>query len=529
MFKVMIRDNMSPVAREILEASGKIEVVEDFDKANNVPERLAEIIGDFHGLALRSGTKVDETVLAAAGNLKAIGRAGIGVDNIDVKAATDKGVVVMNAPGGNTVTTGEHAISLLLALARNIPQGTMSLKDGRWDKKLLTGVEITGKTLGIMGLGNIGRVVATLARGLRMRVIAADPFVSPEAAEALHVEMVSREELYQQADFISLHVPRLKETVNMINAETLAQMKPGVRLVNCARGEVLDLDALYDALESGHVAGAALDVFPTEPPDPDMPLLKHPQVIFTPHLGASTGEAQVKVAEMIANQMASYLLNDVIVNAVNFPSVSREVMDRIRPYLNLAEKMGALMGQLMSRVYDITLIYSGDVSDLETRPLTHAALKGFLGSFTDKPVNYVNARAIAKAKGIKVKEVLSKDRTDYAGTLRIRLEGYEDGPNEIWGTIFGEKHPRIVRFGKIYMDAIPEGHMIILQNIDQPGVIGNVGTMLGKHDINIGRFQLGRLGDRATCMVNIDTPADESTMRDLKALPHMISVEQVHL
>ena len=529
MFKVMIRDNMSPVAREILEATGKIEVVEDFDKATNAPERLAEIVGDFHGLALRSGTKVDERVLAAAGNLRAIGRAGIGVDNIDVRAATDKGVVVMNAPGGNTVTTGEHAISLLLALARNIPQGTMSLKEGRWDKKLLTGVEVTGKTLGIMGLGNIGRVVAALARGLRMRVIAADPFVSPEAAEALHVEMVSREVLYREADFISLHVPRLKETVNMINAETLAQMKPGVRLVNCSRGEVVDLDALYEALESGQVAGAALDVFPTEPPDPTMPLLQHPRVIFTPHLGASTGEAQVKVAEMIANQMASYLLNDVIVNAVNFPSVSREVMDRIRPYLNLAEKMGALMGQLMTRVFDITLIYSGDVADLETRPLTHAALKGFLGSFTDKPVNYVNARAIAKAKGIKVKEVLSKDRTDYAGTLRIRLEGYEDGPDEIWGTIFGEKYPRIVRFGKIYMDAIPEGHMIILQNIDQPGVIGNVGTMLGKHDINIGRFQLGRLGDRATCMVNIDTPADESTIKDLQALPHMISVEQVHL
>jgi D-3-phosphoglycerate dehydrogenase len=358
MFKVMIRDNMSPVAREILEATGKIEVVEDFDKATNAPERLAEIVGDFHGLALRSGTKVDERVLAAAGNLRAIGRAGIGVDNIDVRAATDKGVVVMNAPGGNTVTTGEHAISLLLALARNIPQGTMSLKEGRWDKKLLTGVEVTGKTLGIMGLGNIGRVVAALARGLRMRVIAADPFVSPEAAEALHVEMVSREVLYQEADFISLHVPRLKETVNMINAETLAQMKPGVRLVNCSRGEVVDLDALYEALESGQVAGAALDVFPTEPPDPTMPLLQHPRVIFTPHLGASTGEAQVKVAEMIANQMASYLLNDVIVNAVNFPSVSREVMDRIRPYLNLAEKMGALMGQLMTRVFDITLIYS---------------------------------------------------------------------------------------------------------------------------------------------------------------------------
>ncbi|MCB2166095.1 MAG: phosphoglycerate dehydrogenase [Deltaproteobacteria bacterium] len=529
MFKVMIRDSMSPVAREILEATGQIEVVVDNDKTTNDPERLAEIIGDFHGLALRSGTRVTEAVLARAPNLKVIGRAGIGVDNIDVAAATRNGVVVMNAPGGNTVTTGEHAIAMLLALARNIPQGTATLKEGRWEKKALMGVELTGKTLGILGLGHIGRVVASLANGLRMKVIAADPFVSAEAAQTLDVELVTNEDLYARADFITLHVPRLKETVNMINADALAKMKPGVRLVNCSRGEVVKLDDLYEALESGHVAGAALDVLPTEPPDPALPLLQHPRVVFTPHLGASTGEAQVKVAEMIANQMASYLLQDVIVHAVNFPSVSREVMAQIKPWLDLAEKMGALMGQMVSGIHNITMTFSGDVAELETRPLTHAALKGFLGVFTDKPVNFVNARAIATAKGIKVKETLNKDRSSYTGTIRMHLEDYDEGPNEIWGTIFGDKYPRIVRFGKIYMDAIPEGSMIIIQNIDKPGVIGNVGTTLGKHDINIGRFQLGRLGDRAVCMVNIDAPADDSTIEDIRALPNMVSVKQVHL
>lgn len=529
MYRVLIRDNMAPVAREILEATGQIEVVVDNDKATGTPEKLAPLLEEFDGLALRSGTRVPAEVLQRVRRLRVIGRAGVGVDNIDVESATRNGIVVMNAPGGNTVTTAEHTISLLLSLARNIPQGTAGLKAGRWEKKGLTGVELTGKTLGIVGLGHIGRVVAGLAQGLRMKVVAADPFVSPEAAEALHVELLPLDELYARADFITLHVPRLKETQNMINAESLAKMKPGVRLINCSRGEVVDLPALQAALEAGQVAGAALDVFPVEPPDAALPLLQNPRVIFTPHLGASTEEAQVKVAEMIAHQMAAYLINDVITHAVNFPSVSREVMARIRPYLELAEKMGALMGQLVDRVYGLTLTYAGDVAGLETRPLTHAVLKGFLGVFTDKPVNYVNARSIAQEKGIRVVETLSKDRGDFAGTIRLSLEGFEGGPNPIWGTIFSEKHPRIVRLGDIYMDAVPEGSMIIIQNIDRPGVIGNVGTTLGRHGINIGRFQLGRRGDRATCMVNIDTPAGDAVIADIRALPNMLSVQQVHL
>jgi D-3-phosphoglycerate dehydrogenase / 2-oxoglutarate reductase len=323
MFKVMVRDNMSPVAKKILEATGKIQVVVDNDKANAEPEVLSEIIRGFDGLAIRSGTKVTDRVLENPGNLKVIGRAGVGVDNVDIKEATRHGIVVMNAPGGNTVTTGEHAISLLLSLARNIPQATASLRGGKWEKKQLSGVEITGKVLGIIGLGHIGRVVADRAIGLRMKVIASDPFVSQDAAKKLNIELVSIDELLARSDFITLHVPKLPETENMIGSAMIAKMKPGVRIVNASRGEVVNLDNLYEAVKSGHVAGAALDVFPKEPPDYSHPVFGHPGIIFTPHLGASTGEAQNKVAEMIAEQMAAYLLNGVIINAVNFPSLAQ--------------------------------------------------------------------------------------------------------------------------------------------------------------------------------------------------------------
>lgn len=529
MFKVMIRDGMSPLAREILEATGQIEVVEDNAKATAEPDKLAEIIADFDGLAIRSGTRVTAAVLEKAPRLKVIGRAGIGVDNIDVPAATRKGIVVMNAPGGNTITTAEHTISMMFALARNIPQGTWSLRHGKWEKKSLTGVEITGKTLGIVGLGHIGRVVAERAQGLKMRVIASDPFVSPEAARSLGVTLVSLDELLACADFITLHVPRMKETANLINAETIAKMKSGVRLINCSRGEVVNIDDLYDALVSGRVAGAALDVLPQEPPDPKWPILQHPHVILTPHLGASTGEAQEKVADMIAHQIANYLINNVITNAVNFPSLSKESMDQLRPYLDLTEKMGSLMGQLAKGVHDITITYEGDMVNLATRPLTHALLKGLLGAFTDKPVNFVSAPSIAKEKGISVKEVTTQKKANFSGVIRLKLENVEEGPDEIWGTIFAEKHPRIIRLGKIYLDAIPEGSMIVIQNIDRPGVIGNLGTTLGRHNINIGRFQLGRLEDRALCMINIDSPAEEAVIEELRALPNIISAQQVRL
>ncbi len=529
MYKVMVRDNMSPIAKEILEATGKLEVVVDNDKATSDPKTLSKIIGEFHGLAIRSGTRITEEVLKNAGQLQVIGRAGIGVDNIDVPAATKQGIVVMNAPGGNTITTAEHTISLMLALARNIPQGTASLRQGKWEKKALSGIEITGKTLGIVGLGHIGRVVADRAKGLKMVVIAADPYVSKDAAKTLDVELVSLDDLFARSDFITLHVPRLQETVGMINKATMNKMKQGVRIINCSRGEVVQIDDLYQAILSGHVAGAALDVLPQEPPAPDLPILQHPNVIFTPHLGASTGEAQEKVADMIATQIAAYLLDGIITNAVNFPSLPMEVMNQIRPHLDLTEKMGSLMGQLVRKIHDITISYSGDVSNLDTRPLTHAALKGLLGSFTDTPVNYVNAPALAQEKGIHVHETISSAKHDFTSLIRMKLEDHEEGIDEIWGTIYEKKYPRLVKIGKIYLDAIPEGWMIIIQNIDKPGVIGNVGTTLGRHNINIGRFQLGRRGDRAICLVNIDTPANEKMIHELEKLPNIISVRQVHL
>ena len=528
MYRVMIRDNMASLAKDILEATGQIEVVVDNAKDTGNPEKLSALIGEFDGIAIRSGTHITAEVLDHAGRLKIIGRAGIGVDNIDLNAATEKGIVVMNAPGGNTVTTAEHAISMMLALARNIPQATATMRQGRWEKKKLTGVEITGKTLGIIGLGQIGRVVAERALGLKMKVVATDPFVSDTAAKELGVQLLPLDELLAEADFISLHVPRLKETLNMINEQTLKKMKPGVRMINCSRGEVVDLNALQQALDSGQVAGAALDVLPQEPPDPSLTILQHPNVIFTPHLGAATGEAQNKVADMIAKQIAAYLINGVIINAVNFPSISRELMDQIRPHLSLAEKMGSLMGQLIRKPHDVTVTYSGDITRFDTRPLTRAVLKGLLGVFTDKPVNYVSAPALARDKGIHVRETTSQARGDFSNLIRMKVESEEAEPNEIWGTIFGKKYQRIVRLGKIYMDAIPEGSMIVIQNIDRPGVIGNVGTTLGRHNINIGRFQLGRLKDRALCMVNIDTPADDHVLKDLLALPNIISAQQVH-
>lgn len=529
MCKVMIRDNMSPRAKEIFEETGKIKVVVDNDKATNDPAALSKIIGEFDGLAIRSGTKVKAEVIEKAERLKVIGRAGIGVDNIDVTAATARGIVVMNAPGGNTVTTAEHAISMMLSLARHIPQATAKIREGKWEKKQFMGVELAGKTLGIIGLGHIGRVVASRARGFEIKVIAADPYITKEAANSLGVELVLLKDLLPRADFITLHVPRMEETKHLIREDTISKMKPGVRIVNCARGDIIHLDDLYQAVLSGHVAGAALDVFPQEPPDLSLPLFKHPNIIFTPHLGASTGEAQQKVAEMIARQMVKYLVDSVITNAVNFPSIPTEVMGRIRPFLSLAERMGSLMGQIVRQPNDITITYSGGVTKFDTRVLTHAVLKGLLGSFTDKPVNYVNAPALAKDKGIKVEETISQQLQDYTNLICVKMPGLKEELNEVWGTIFAKKYQRIVRLGQIHMDANPEGGMLVIQNEDRPGVIGNIGTILARHGINIARFHLGRKDKRAICMVNIDTPAGEHVIEEIRSLPHIIKVRNIQL
>jgi len=527
MYRVMLRDNMSPRAKEILEATGQIEVVVDNDKAANDPKVLATLIGEFDGLGIRSGTKVTGPVFEKAGKLKVVARAGIGVDNVDVNEATNCGIVVMNAPEGNTLTTAEHAISMMLSLARNIPQATASMRAGQWEKKAFMGVEIGGKTLGIIGLGHIGRVVASRAQGLGMKVIATDPYITKEVAASLGVELVLMDDLLAHADFITLHVPRLEETKNLIRSATLRKMKKGVRLINCARGEVVNLNDLAEALSKGHVAGAALDVFPQEPPDFSAPIFKHPNVIFTPHLGASTGEAQEKVAEMIAKQMVSYLLEGVIINAVNFPSIPMETMAKLRFHLDLAERMGSMVGQMVRQPCDMNITYSGYVTEFDTRVLTHAALKGLLSCFTDRPVNFVNAPNLAKAKGIKVQETIQMQAVEYTNLIRMNLPGVKDELNEVWGTVFAKKYQRIVRIGKIFLDAVPQGPMILVQNVDRPGVIGNIGLTLAKHGINIARFQLGRAKELAICTVNLDTPASEDIMHEIRALPNIMTVRYI--
>jgi len=337
------------------------------------------------------------------------------------------------------------------------------------------------------------------------------------------------DDLLANADFISLHVPRLEETKNLIRSATLQKMKKGVRLVNCARGDVVNLDDLAEALSKGHVAGAALDVFPQEPPDYSSPVFKHPNVILTPHLGASTGEAQEKVAEMIAKQMVSYLLEGVIINAVNFPSIPMDTMAKLRLHLDLAEQMGSMVGQMVRQPCDMNITYSGYVTEFDTRVLTHAALKGLLSRFTDRPVNFVNAPYMAKAKGIKVQETIQLEAVEYTNLIRIDLPGIKDDLNEVWGTVFAKKYERIVRIGKIFLDAIPQGPMILVQNVDRPGVIGNIGMTLGKHGVNIARFQLGRTKDKeqAICTVNLDTPVTEDILHEIRALPHVMTVRYI--
>ncbi len=523
--KVMVRDKTAHEAIDILEEAG-IETIVDNEKLT--PEQLSEIVGDIDGLIVRSSTHVNEDVVKAAHNLKVVGRAGVGVDNIDLNAATAGGIVVMNAPGGNTVTTGEHTIAMLMALARNIPQATASCRDGKWEKAKFRGVEVAEKTLGIVGLGHVGQVVANRARGLKMKVIVFDPFVTPKAAEKFKVELVTLDELFERSDFITVHTPKTEETKNLVRSETIAKMKDGVRIINCARGGIVSEADLYEAVKSGKIAGAALDVFEVEPPECS-PLFELPNVILTPHLGANTSEAQVNVAVMIAHQMVDFLNKGTITNAVNFPSISAEDLKNVRPYLDLSERMGSMLGQLITRLDGVGIEYQGDINDYDTRPITHAILKGLLGSFMDIPVNDVNAPAIARRRGINVVETVSGDITDYANLIKITVRGNSEEVLEIWGTLFGNKHPRIVQMGGIYLDAIPEGAILVIRNWDKPGVIGNLGTLLGKHDINIARFQLGRREGQTMCLVNVDTLVDEDVIKKIADLPNIITVQQVTL
>jgi D-3-phosphoglycerate dehydrogenase len=500
--KVLISDQMDPNAAVIFRERG-CEVDEITGKT---PEELKAIIGQYDGLAIRSSTKVTKEILEAATNLKVIGRAGIGVDNVDIPNASAKGVVVMNTPFGNSITTAEHAIALMFALARQLPEADASTQAGKWEKNRFMGVEVTGKTLGLIGAGNIGSIVADRALGLRMKVVAFDPFLSPERAVDMGVEKVELDELLARADFITLHTPLTDQTRNILSKENLAKTKKGVRIVNCARGGLIDEAALKEGLDSGHIAGAALDVFVTEPAK-ESSLFGTPNFISTPHLGASTNEAQVNVALQVAEQMADYLVNGGVTNALNMPSLSAEEAPKLKPYMALAEKLGSLLGQLTTgSVPRISIHTEGAATELNIKPITAAVLAGFLRVHSDT-VNMVNAPFLAKERGLEVREIKTEREGDYHTLVRVSVKT-EAGERSVAGTLFGNTQPRLVELLGIKVEAELEGHMMYIVNEDAPGFIGRIGTLLGENGINIGTFNLGRreAGGEAVLLLSVDSP-----------------------
>ena len=449
--KVLISDNLHAKGVAIFEAAPNIEVI---NRPGMPPEEFMEVVQDVEGLVIRSATKVTDKVLEVATRLKVVGRAGTGLDNVNIPEATKRGVVVMNTPGGNTVTTGEHAISMMLALARNIPQASHSMREGRWEKKRFRGREVYNKTLGIIGLGRIGTVVASRAQGLKMRIVGYDPFVKKEMVTSCGVEVVSLDELFARSDFITLHLPKTKESAHIINREAFKKMKRGVMIVNCARGGLIDEEALKEALEEGIVAGAALDVFEKEPPV-GSPLLLMGNVVCTPHLGASTEEAQENVAVAVAEQMVDYLLNGTVKNAVNAPSVSSEVLNQLRPFLTLAEALGAFQSQIAEGPIDsVNIEYIGEISKLDTTPLLHSIMKGLLYPMMRDEVNYVNAPAIAKDRGIHLTETKSESAEDFTTQLRLTVRSGKT-ENLLAGTVFGRFEPRLVRINAFRLEAMP--------------------------------------------------------------------------
>jgi len=501
--KVLISDKLSLAAVEIFKANNiDVDYLPDLGKDK---EALLAKIGEYDGLAIRSATKVTQKLIAGANNLKVVGRAGIGVDNVDIPAATAKGIIVMNTPFGNSITTAEHAIALMLALARQIPEADASTRASKWEKSRFMGVEVTNKVLGLIGCGNIGSIVADRAQGLRMKVIAFDPFLTPERAIELGVEKVELDDLFANADFISLHTPLIDATRNIINAKAFEKMKPGMRIINCARGGLVDEAALKQALESGKVKGAALDVYESEPAK-DNPLFDVPNVICTPHLGASTSEAQENVAIQVAEQICAYLNTGEITNALNFPSISAEEAPRLTPFVKLAEALGSFAGQLTETgVTGICIEYEGDVAELNTKPMTAAALTGFLKPLLGD-VNMVSAPVLAKNRGIKVETINREQQGAYENYIRITVIS-ERQERSVAGTVFANGDPRLIQVKGINMDAGLSPNMLYITNEDKPGFIGRLGTLLGDLEINIANFNLGRQakGEGAIALLSIDS------------------------
>jgi D-3-phosphoglycerate dehydrogenase / 2-oxoglutarate reductase len=521
--RVLISDKLSEAAVQIFRDRGvEVDYLPDLGKDKDA---LLAKIGEYDGLAIRSATKVTPKILEAAKNLKVIGRAGIGVDNVDIPAASQRGIVVMNTPFGNAITTAEHALSMMMALARQIPEANASTHAGKWEKNRFMGVELFNKTLGVIGCGNIGSIVADRALGLKMRVIAYDPFLSPERAMEIGVEKVDLDTIFKRSDFITLHTPLTEKTRNVIDAAALAKCKKGVRIINCARGGLVNEDALYDALISKKVAGAALDVFEVEPASTHK-LFNLENVVCTPHLGASTGEAQENVALQVAEQMADYLVKGAVTNALNMPSISAEEAPRLRPFVALAEKLGSFAGQLTDAVITgISIEYAGDVGELNTRALTSAALAGILQPQLGT-VNMVSAPIVAKERGIKVDEVKQSKRGAYETYIRITVKT-DKYDRSVAGTVFSDGKPRIIQIKGIELESDFGQYMLYVTNMDKPGFIGALGSLLGNAGVNIASLHLGRstAGSEAICLAQIDEPVPDSVLWAVQKLEQVTNAK----
>jgi len=523
--RVLISDSLSPTAVDIFKSRG-IDVTFEPGLGKD-KEKLLSMIGDYDGLAIRSATKATEKLIAAADNLKVIGRAGIGVDNVDIPAATSRGIIVMNTPFGNSITTAEHAISMMLACARQIPAADNSTQAGKWEKSKFMGVEVTGKTLGLIGCGNIGSIVADRAIGLKMRVVAYDPFLTEERAIELGVDKVELDELLARADFITLHVPKTDKTANILSADAINKMKKGVRIINCARGGLVDEGALRAALDSGHVAGAAMDVFAEEPATGNV-LFGAPNLVCTPHLGAATTEAQENVALQVAEQMADFLTTGAVTNALNSPSISAEEAPRLAPFVKLAELVGSFAGQLTeTAIEEITIEYAGDIAELNTQALSSAALAGVLRPLLST-VNVVSAPAMAKERGIALEETKRGQEGAYETYMRLTVTT-ERQKRSVAGTVFADGKPRLIQIKGINMEGEFGEHMLYVTNNDKPGFIGRLGTLLGTENINIATFNLGRAekGDDAIALVQVDEPVSDDVLGKIEALENVVQAKRL--
>ena len=525
MFKLLVSDALSEEGLKVLKDEKELQV--DV-KLKLPPEELKAIIKDYDALVVRSSTKVTKDIIDAATKLKVIGRAGVGLDNVDAEAASKRGIIVMNTPAGNTISTCEHTWSLMLSLSRNVPNANASLKEGKWDRNKYMGVELYGKTLGIIGLGRIGTEVAKRAQAFGMKVIAYDPYLTVEKANELGVELVEVKDIIKEADYITVHTPLTNDTKHMISDKEFEQMKPGVRIVNCARGGIIDEAALIRALDSGKVAGAALDVYENEPPK-DFTIFKHDKLVATPHLGASTEEAQVNVAVEVSKQVADALLGRGCRNAVNVPCVDPEIYKILRPYINLAEKMGLVIGQLAEgRIQEVKIQYSGEIIAHDLASVTIAFLKGMLTPILQETVNFVNASIIAKERGIKIVETKSSQIEEFANLVTIEAKT-DKMKTVVAGTLSSRKEPRLVKINDFYVDAETQGYLLILSNEDKPGIIGQIGTVLGQHKINIAGMTLGRTkaGGIAMTVLNLDEEVPDAVMKEIRTAKHVLDAKLI--